>query len=70
METVNKNERGRWDTVKSSNMHIAPSPSRKRGENGNDEKGRFLRVNVKNLPVDGRYQTTDSEGVPNSRQGN
>lgn len=44
-------------------MCIASSPFRRRQE-------QYLRVNVKNFPVDERYQAIDSRDVPNCRQGN
>lgn len=33
-------------------------------------QGQYLRVNVKNFPIDERYQAIDSNGISNCREGN
>lgn len=48
---------------KNPNMCLVSSLFRRRQE-------QYLRINVKNCPVDERYQAIDSRDVPNCRQSN
>ena len=63
IENTSRSEKDTWDIAKSSNICTASSPSRKRQE-------QYLRINIKNFPVDERYQAIASTDTPNSRQGN